>query len=115
MSLQKIYAQLNCTDIEASACWYRKLFGRSHNVEPMVGLNEWHHGDCAGFQLADSAEKAGQGSVTMIVSDLSGEYERLVKAGLEVGEITTGDFASFVRISDPDGNSVVLAEPNAKI
>ena len=51
MALMKICAQLNCTDMTASADWYRSLFGRGNDVDPMEGLKEWHHGEGAGFQL----------------------------------------------------------------
>ncbi len=114
MPIQKLYAQLSCTDMEASAAWYEQLFGRSQDIDPMDGLKEWHHGDGAGFQLVSNLEGAGHGSMTLILSDLPGEHARLVKAGLEVGEIVTGDFASFAQLSDPDGNTVVLAEPKAE-
>lgn len=111
MAIRKIYAQLNCIDIESSADWYRRLFGRANDVDPMDGLKEWHHGKDAGFQLVSNPDGAGHGSMTLIVSDLAGEHERLVEAGLEVGGIEVGDVASFAQMSDPDGNTVVLAEP----
>lgn len=111
MALIKVYAQLNCTDIKSSAQWYQKLFGRRSDVNPMDGLKEWHHGSDAGFQLACMPDGAGHGSITLIVSDLASEHGRLVKAGLNVGEIVVGDFASFAQLSDPDGNTVILAEP----
>ncbi|KFB11423.1 VOC family protein [Nitratireductor basaltis] len=111
MALLKLFAQLNCSDIRSSADWYQKLFGRRSDVDPMDGLKEWHHGADAGFQLVSNSEHAGHGSMTLIVRDLAGEHERLVKAGLSVGEIVEGDFASFAQLEDPDGNMVVLAEP----
>ncbi|MCP1167319.1 VOC family protein [Limimaricola litoreus] len=111
MALLKIFAQLNCRDTKSSADWYQKLFGRRSDVDPMDGLKEWHHGPDAGFQLVSNSDQAGHGSMTLIVSDLASEHERLVKAGLSVGEIVVGDFASFAQLKDPDGNTVVLAEP----
>lgn len=114
MALNKIFAQLNCTDIDASADWYRELFGRIHDEDPMDGLKEWHHGDGAGFQLVLNPGGAGHGSMTLIVSGLVHECERLVGVGLKVGEMVVGDFASFAQTSDPDGNTIVLAEPKAR-
>ena len=114
MTLLKIYAQLNCTDIQSSSDWYRALFARPNDVDPMDGLMEWHQGRNAGFQLVFNPHGAGRGSMTLIVSDLAGEHERRMKAGLEVGEILIGDFASFVKLNDPDGNTVVLAEPKGQ-
>ncbi|MCF3595657.1 VOC family protein [Rhodobacteraceae bacterium LMO-12] len=110
MTLLKIYAQLNCTDIRSSSDWYQELFGRRNDVDPMDGLKEWHHGQDAGFQLVSNPDEAGHGSMTLIVSDLAAEHERLVRAGLKVGQIVVGDFALFAQLSDPDGNTVVLAE-----
>ncbi|MEL6466808.1 MAG: hypothetical protein AAFQ58_17735 [Pseudomonadota bacterium] len=75
----------------------------------MDDLGEWHQGDATGFQLVVNPEGLGYGSVTLIVEELSDEYERLVSAGLCVGKIVIGDFASFAQISNPDGNGIVLA------
>ncbi|SDG65630.1 VOC family protein [Sulfitobacter delicatus] len=111
MAIRKIYAQLNCTNTKSSADWYQKLFGRRSDADPMGGLKEWHHGADSGFQLVTNPDLAGHGSMTLIVSDLASEHERLVKAGLKVGKIVVGDFASFTQLSDPDGNTVVMAEP----
>ena len=51
--------------------------------------------------------------MTLIMSGLADEHERLVSVGLDIGELVVGDFALFAQISDPDGNSIVLAEPKA--
>lgn len=111
MAILKIFAQLTCSDLEASSAWYRTLFGRIHDADPMDGLKEWHHGDGAGFQLVSNSDQAGRGSMTLIVSGLADEHERLANAGFKTTKPISGDFASFARIEDPDGNIIVLAEP----
>lgn len=111
MPLKKLFAQVNCTDLVASECWYTSLFGRAPDERPMEGLAEWHHENHAGLQLFLSPEHAGHGSVTLIVEDLHSEHRRLKQAGLAPGEIEPATTTSLVRLRDLDGNLVVLAEP----
>ena len=111
MAIKSIYAQLNCTDIDRSTEWFEILFARAPDANPMDGLVEWHHGESAGFQLFANPDDAGHGTMTLIVSGLEKERERLVKAEHKPGEIEAGDIASTVQLSDPDGNTIVLAEP----
>lgn len=87
------------------------LFARAPDANPMDGLIEWHHEGSAGFQLFANPDDAGHGSMTLIVSGLESERERLAKAGHKPSEIGSGDIASIFQLSDPDGNTVVLAEP----
>jgi len=77
----------------------------------MQGLVEWHHPDSAGLQLFLNPENAGHNTITLIVSGLREEHDRLVKSGLGPGDIEAATTTSLVRISDPDGNLVVLAQP----
>lgn len=112
MPLQKIFAQLNCTDMERSTVWFTRLFGRSPDENPMAGLNEWHHADNAGFQLVENENDAGHGCMTLIVGDIVSELERLHDVGIETDETSTGDFATIAQMRDPDGNIIVLAEPS---
>jgi hypothetical protein len=77
----------------------------------MQHLAEWHHGDSAGVQLFEDKAKAGKSTLTLIVSGLQGEHERLTEIGLKPGPIESGDTVSVVRLNDLDGNLVVLAQP----
>lgn len=111
MRLTAIYAQLSCSDAEASTDWFTSLFNRAPDARPMKGLAEWHLGDAAGFQLYRDAGNAGHGTLTLIVEDIRREQARLADAGRHPGEVLAGDFASLLRMHDPDGNLVVLAQP----
>lgn len=111
MAITRIYAQLNCTDMDRSRAWFETLFGRGPDAAPMDGLNEWHHGESAGFQLFRNKTDAGHGSMTLIVSDLAAEIDRLRAAGIATGETRSGDVATILEMTDPDGNAVILAEP----
>lgn len=111
MSIEKIFAQLNCKSLKASEPWFSKLFGRAPDAHPMEGLLEWHHAETAGFQLFHNQENAGSGTMTLIVQELAGEHERLNIAGLEPSDIESADSTSLVRLHDPDRNLIVLAQP----
>ena len=108
MTIAKIYAHLSCSDLETSIPWFATLFGRDPDARPMAGLAEWHHSDPAGFQLFEDSGAAGEGTLTLIVTGLAAEHARL--SALEPADIEEGDGISLVRLDDPDGNLVVLAE-----
>src|SRR5438128_1738632 len=70
MPLTKIYANLSCSDLADSTAWFGKIFARSPDARPMAGLAEWHHESSSGFQLYQDPDKAGNGTMTLIVEDL---------------------------------------------
>ncbi len=111
MNIQRIYAQLACSSLSVSAAWFAKLFGRTADEEPMSDLAEWHHKDCAGLQLFEDAANAGHGTLTIVVQGLAEERARLVREGLQPGEIEPATSFHLVLMRDPDNNLVVLAQP----
>lgn len=111
MAIEAIYAHVSCADLERSADWFARLFGRGPDARPMASLAEWHHRDGAGLQLFEDAPNAGRQTLTLIVSDLHGEHRRLTQLGLHPGDVEPADTVSLVRLHDPDGSLVVLAEP----
>ncbi|MFD2738789.1 VOC family protein [Sulfitobacter aestuarii] len=111
MPIEKIFAQLACRDLAQSICWFEQLFDRSPDARPMAGLAEWHHGDGAGLQIFEDEAHAGSGTLTLIMRDLRGEHARLADAGLAPPAIEAADTTSLIRLRDPDGNLVVLAQP----
>ena len=111
--IRTVLAQLCVRDLSVSDPWFEGLFGRSADLRPMPGLVEWRHGDAAGLQVFEAAENAGHGVLTLIVEDLAGERARLVQAGLNPGPIEAATSVDLLRLKDPDGNLIVLAEPRA--
>lgn len=111
MAIEVLYAQIACADLKRSTIWFGRLFGRAPDARPMKGLAEWRHGASAGLQLFEDAANAGHGTLTLVVSGLREERARLDKAGLAPGEVEAAARNSLVRLRDPDGNLVVLAEP----
>jgi catechol 2,3-dioxygenase-like lactoylglutathione lyase family enzyme len=110
-ALDKVYAHLSCSDLNRSIDWYGKLFDRKPDARPMGGLAEWHHGKNAGFQLFEEPSNAGYGTLTLIVTGLREEHIRLGAVGLEPSDVELADTVSLIRLRDPDGNLVVLAQP----
>jgi hypothetical protein len=110
MTLTAIYAQLSCSDLASSTKWFTTIFARGPDAQPMRGLAEWHHGDKAGFQLFQDRKNAGRGVLTLIVDQVRREHDRLLHAGLKVGQVEVADYTTILRLNDPDGNLVVLAQ-----
>ena len=110
-TFDRIFAQISCSDIAVSRLWFESFFGRAPDTEPMAGLSEWHHQNAAGLQLFENADDAGHGTLTVIVSDLKAEHSRIEALGLKPGPIEAAMTTSLVRLTDPDGNLVVLAQP----
>jgi predicted enzyme related to lactoylglutathione lyase len=110
MPIQTIFAHMSCSDLERSAAWYEKLFGKSPTRRPMPGLAEWQFTDSAEVQLYEEKGHAGASTLTLGVLPMEPEHERLERAGLSPGPIeqTPGGFY-IARLRDPDQNLVVLA------
>lgn len=110
MAVTAIFANLSCCDLARSRPFFAAIFARQPDAAPMDGLLEWHHGGRAGFQLFREPAKAGNGTLTLIVAGLEAERARLADAGIAVPAAEIGAGARIVRLADPDGNLVVLAE-----
>jgi catechol 2,3-dioxygenase-like lactoylglutathione lyase family enzyme len=110
MAIEKIYAHVSCSDLDQSKQWYEALFDRAPDAEPMQHLAEWHHNDDAGMQLFTNKAAAGKSTLTLIVSALNQEHQRLTARGLRPQALEDGEKISLFRLNDPDGNLVVLAQ-----
>lgn len=110
MAIDGLFANISCSDEAASVAWYGRLFGRGPDARPMPLLNEWHFGS-GGLQLYKAPEHAGHGTLTVLVSDIRDERQRLSAAGLQPGEIQPADYTTIMQMRDPDGNLVVFAQP----
>lgn len=111
MTLRKIYAHLDCSDLDRSIPWFETIFDRPPDARPMDGLAEWHHADEAGFQLFQNPDDAARGTLTLIVEGLEEERSRLKAAGLTPGALEAATSVSLIRLRDPDNNLVVMAQP----
>ena len=104
MSIATIFAHVSCSDIETSASWYEKLFGKPPLRRPMPDLVEWQFSDSAEVQLYEQKEHAGHSTLTLGVIPLEPERMRLIEAGLKPGPIEKTEDFFILRIRDPNQN-----------
>ena len=110
MPIQNALASLAVGDLAAAILWYERLFGRPADSRPMPQVAEWKFPRGGWLQLYESAERAGQGSLTLAVRDLEQQVADLQRLGLEAGEPIVTEKIKVVMIKDPDGNSIAFAE-----
>lgn len=113
MAIDNVLAGVAVTAIDASAQWYEKLLGRPRG-KPMPELVEWKFTGGGGLQLFVDPGRAGQSSVTLVVSDLDACLARLTKKGLTTVQRRTSKTALTALLRDPDGNQVQLAQTLSK-
>jgi catechol 2,3-dioxygenase-like lactoylglutathione lyase family enzyme len=110
MSIDNALASVAVRDLTASAQWYEQLLGPG--TRPMDELVEWQFERGGGLQVYQLPERAGQGSCTLIVSDIDELAGRLRDSGVAPdAEPARHDRVDTVMIRDPDGNSIAFAMP----
>src|SRR5262245_19872564 len=110
MTITNALASLAVSDLARSSSWYEQLLGPGSH--PMAEVVEWQHERGGGLQVYELPERAGQGSCTLIVSDIDELAEQLSATGL-VGRVEPARNARVdtIMIQDPDGNSIAFARP----
>ncbi len=105
-------AALAVRDIAVSSAWYARLLGREPTAEPMTGLQEWDFPAGGWVQLYQSSDRAGRGSVTLVVPDIEACRAWLAAEGYADVRTMDSKTASIAIVIDPDGNQVVFAQSN---
>ena len=78
----------------------------------MAEVIEWELERGGGLQVYELPERAGQGSCTLIVSDIDELAQQLRSTGLAANpEPARNDRVDTIMIKDPDGNSIAFAMP----
>ena len=112
-AITHLYAGVPVSDLEASIDWYTRFFGRppDHRVgEEML----WEIDQQAVLFIEPSAAQAGAGRITFAVAGLDALLARLAFRHIEHEAIETySNGVRHVKIPDPDGNAIALAEPAA--
>ena len=110
MTITNALASLAVRDLAASSKWYEKLLGSGS--QPMSEVMEWRLERGGGLQIYELPERAGQGSCTLIVSDIDEIAQQLRSAELAANpEPARNDLVDTIMIKDPDGNSIAFAMP----
>src|SRR5262249_18020410 len=93
-----------------SSRWYERILGAGN--QPMDEVLEWQLERGGGLQVYKAPERAGQGSCTLVVSDIDETAQRLRESGIAPNvEPTRNDPVDTIMIKDPDGNSIAFAMP----
>ena len=110
MTITNALGSLAVRDLTDAAEWYEKLLGPG--TRPMPEVIEWRLQGGGGLQVYTLPERAGQGSCTIIVSDIDELARHLQDSGVAPGaEPVRNDRVDTVMIKDPDGNSLAFAIP----
>ncbi|MCG7308087.1 VOC family protein [Brachybacterium sp. ACRRE] len=103
-----LLGQCAVTDVDRAEEWFTILCGRPPDARPMAGLLEWHLGPGFGLQVWSEAESAGHSTVSLVVTDIDADAERLLARGIAHDGPQPGGGARILVLADPDGNRVVL-------
>jgi catechol 2,3-dioxygenase-like lactoylglutathione lyase family enzyme len=112
-ALTDLIAGVPVSDLEAGIAWYTLFFGRP--PDHVVGSEIlWDVGEHATLFIEPDAAHAGAGRITFAVTGLDGLLADLDAAGIAYAPVETyANGVRHVKVPDPDGNAIALAEPPA--
>lgn len=109
MSIDNALASVAVKDLDKAAAWYAELLG-SKGKRPMPKVEEWTFPRGGGLQVYQGAERAGNCSFTLAVSDIEAVARTLAAMGVQPGARTNSERVKTLMVRDPDGNSIAIAE-----
>ena len=110
MSIDNAIASLAVRNLTAATAWYEALLGRAPDSMPMPEVAEWKFPRGGWLQIYELPERAGNGSVTLAVTQLDEVIGHVKTLGVDTSERTSGAKVRTLMIADPDGNHIALAE-----
>jgi predicted enzyme related to lactoylglutathione lyase len=110
MSIDNALASVAVKDLTKASRWYEQLLGRPADSTPMPNLAEWKFKRGGWLQVYESAERAGDGSCTLAVSDIDDVISHARELGVDTSRTSAGPRVKTLMISDPDGNHIAFAE-----
>ena len=110
-AITQLVAGVPVSDLEASIDWYTRFFGRPPDMR--VGDEIlWDIDEHATLFIEPNAAQAGAGRITLAIAGLDELLERLAAQHIEHEPIETySNGVRHVKVPDPDGNAIALAEP----
>jgi predicted enzyme related to lactoylglutathione lyase len=109
MPIISAIASVAVRDLNTAIKWYEALF-RKAPTKPMPEVAEWSFDRGGWLQVYQLPERAGSGSCTLAVSNLEEEATRLKALKIDTSRRTSTEKVKTLMITDPDGNSIALAE-----
>jgi predicted enzyme related to lactoylglutathione lyase len=112
MSATYVFAGMAVLDYESARGWYERLLGRPADLLPNDNEAAWRLTDTGWIYIVGDAERCGSSLLTVLVDDLDERVAGIAERGVAPGavEVMPG-IARRVVITDPDGNSLTLAQP----
>jgi len=110
MSIDNAIASLAVKDLAAAVAWYQALLGRAADSSPMPEVAEWKFPRGGWLQVYRVPERAGNGSVTLAVSNIDEVVAHVEKLGIDTSQRSSGPKVKTLMIVDPDGNHIAFAE-----
>lgn len=107
-----VMAVVTVANFGAAVEWYERFFGRDADRRPMDGLAEWRLTDTGVVQLVHDPDRAGHALLTLGVPELDETIMTLASRGVATGEVVEGVIARISSITDPEGNTITLAQPD---
>jgi catechol 2,3-dioxygenase-like lactoylglutathione lyase family enzyme len=110
-AITHLLAGVPVSDLDAGVDWYTRFFGRPPDVRVGDELL-WDIDEHATLFIEPNATQAGAGRITFAVVGLDALLVRLAAQGIEHDPIETySNGVRHVKVPDPDGNAIALAEP----
>ncbi|EYF00010.1 VOC family protein [Chondromyces apiculatus] len=111
MTIKNALAGIAVSNFAVAVSWYERVLDRPADTLPMADLAEWKFGEGGWIQVFKDATRAGSSSVTLVVESLDRALEALRAQGVMIGATTSSRYVKTAIVNDPDGNQIVLAEP----
>ena len=109
-AITHLVAGVSVSDLDAGIDWYTRFFGR----EPDMRVGEeilWDVDEHATLFIESDPARAGGGRITLAVTGLDALLQRLAEQGIGHEPVETySKGVRHVKIPDPDGNALALAE-----
>jgi predicted enzyme related to lactoylglutathione lyase len=115
MSFENVLASMAVKDLRKATQWYESVLGRAPDATPMKEIAEWKFDGGGGLQIYLLPERAGDGSCTLVISNLGEHIAKLDKLGIDTRQKTTSAKVDTVMITDPDGNHLAFAEAHGSV
>ena len=113
MTTRNALAGVAVGNLDAAICWYARLLGRQHDLQPMKEVAEWEFSGGGWIQVFQDSGRAGASSVTLVETDVEARIADLEAKGIPVKATSRSDTVALAIVADPDGNQIVFAQGKA--
>ncbi|MGH2962236.1 MAG: VOC family protein [Microbacterium sp.] len=113
MEVTNVLAGVAVRDFDSALDWCERQLGRPADAIPMENepVAEWRLAPTRWIQLIGDPDRAGTALLTLAVNDLERQLAVLAERHITPGPISTAPgIVRTTLISDPDGNTITIAE-----